>query len=401
MAKRLAIQSKETQLCIVGKKNFLHLPRVQRIDLSTDNPSTIIDEHGNSKHAGESKDVSNVTLTFSAMDVGVKIWSVLTGTDWTAYPAAGVDISALGEIDAILYNKSDTVADYSKTIHARRLRVRDVSLSYSADGDSTEDYTFVGSKKRYLNYDVIVDRFVTGTTSFTLTQTPRQLKNGNYVISVILDGNYLTESTGTLTTGQYSINAGTKVLTTFDTMVTQLLVVYHADPAGTNWTDISDSTMPASIRGRDVVIKILANSIPRVQSVTVNGTLNITPVNEMGNKDKIAGYTQGVPDITGTISVLDTDNELVNMLSEGTVTISGVEEWSPGEGCATLAIPLTIELLDPCDDTFPYTVLKTVHCDSISVTGDSWSSNINGNATTNFNWRSTTGSLIVYSGAMA
>lgn len=382
-----------SQLVIVGPKNYFKASRLQRFDITTDIPSTIVDEIGNSAHAGEAKDVPNITVTFSAFDVGVKIFSVLTGTDWTAYPAAGVDISALSEIDAIVYIKSDTIADYVKTAHARKLQIRDMSLSYSVDGESTEDYTAVGSERRWLAYDVVVDKFATGTT-FTLSQTPVQLRNGDYALSVISDGVYLEEVASNPTAGEYSIS-GTG-LTLGAAAAAQVLAVYHSNPSGTNWTDVTDTDMPAAIRGMHVYTEIAANSIPRVQSITVNGSLNTNPVNEMGNPAKIVGYQKQVPTVEGSISVLDTDTELISLLTTG-VTASGVE-WNPGTGCTTTDISLKIELKDPCDDT---TVLKTVYLDNIAITGDSYSLTVNGNATQNFNWRSATGHLVVYSGAMA
>ena len=338
MAKRLSIPSKELQLVVVGPRNSFKAPRVQRLSLNTDIPSTIVDEIGSASHAGEAKDVPNVTLSFSAFDVGVRIFSALTGTDMNSYPAAGVDISSLSEIDAILYVKSDSVSDYVKSIHAKRLQIRDFSYSYSVDGESTEDYTAVGSQKRMFAHDVVVDKFTTGTTSFTLTQTPLQLKNGNYALSVVLDGAYLTEVTGAPATGEYRVVGTT--LTTGDAMVTQALAVYHANPAGTNWADVSDTTMPAAIRGRDVVVKLAANSITRVQSLTVNGNLNSTPVRELGNR-AIVGYQSQVPTVEGTLTVLDTDTELVNLFTYGTTTTSGIVEWSLGEGCVTSGISLS------------------------------------------------------------
>ena len=272
MAKRLAIPSKEAQLKIVGPVDSYAAARVQRISINTDIPNQDIDEIGNPLHAGTSKDSPNVTLNFSAMDVSVKLFSVLTGTDPDAYPGAGVDISSLGEIDAIVYVKSATVADYAKSAHARKLQIRDFNFNYSAEGDSTEDYTAIGSAKRWFKNDVVVDKFETGTTSFTLNDTPIQLKNGDYCLSVILDGVYLTEVAAGPATGEYSVSGTT--LTTFDSRSSQLLAVYHANPAGDNWSDISDATIPAAVRGRDVAVEMSANSIPRIQSVTLNGSLN-------------------------------------------------------------------------------------------------------------------------------
>lgn len=395
MAKRLAVPSKELQLKIVGPRDVFAASRVQRLTLTSTQPSETKDELGNPLHVGEVKDTPEVTLTFSAFDVGIKIFAALTGTDATAYPGAGVDISNLGEIDAILYVKDSDVADYVKSISGRRLQIRDFTFNYAVDGDSTEDYTAIGSERRYLKYDVVVDKFVSGTTSFTLSQTPVQLKSGNYGISVVLDGDYLEEVTGAPATGEYRIVGTT--LTTGDSRTAQVLVVYHANPAGLNWTDISDSSLPVAIRGRDVSVAIAANDIARVQSVSINGNMNVTAVKELGARNVI-GYQSQVPTVEGTITVLDTDNDLISLLTTGTIG-SGVE-WAPGEGCADIALSLKIELTDPCDTTNPYTVLKTVYVPSITIVGDSYTSNVNNNATQTFNFKSLDAQCVIYSGAM-
>lgn len=400
MAKRLAIPSKQAQLVIVGPKDSFKASRIQRVTMGTDIPSTTVDELGNSAHVGQVKDIPNVTFSFSAFDAGVKVWSVMTGTSMTAaYPAAGVDIGTLTCVDAILYIKSDTTGagDYSRSAHAKRLYVRDFTFNYSTDAESTEDYNLVGSEKRWFAYDVIVDKFTSGTTSFTLTQTPIQLANGNYAMSVILDGAYLTEVSGVPATGQYRIVGTT--LTTGDSRTAQTLVVYHANQAGNHWADVSDTESAIAVRGRDVKVLIAANSITRVQSVTINGTLNPQPVREMGSRS-IIGYQAQVPEVTGTITVMDTDNEMLNLLQYGTVSTSGIVEWTPGEGCTTSGVSLLIKLIDPCDVTSPYTVLKEVYLDQVAVVGDSWASTVNQNATQTFNWKSNTGHLVVYSGAV-
>lgn len=397
MAKRTSIPSKQAQLVIVGPKGSFKASRLQRFGLNTDIPVTTVDEIGSSSHAGTTKDIPNITLTFSAFDVSIKTFAALTGTDATSYPGAGVDIQNLKEVDGIIYIKDASVSDYAKSAHARKLQIRDLNFNYSVDGEATEDYTAVGSEKRWLRYDAVVDRFTTGTNSFTLTQTPVQLKNGNYALSVIMDGVYLTEVTGAPATGQYRIVGTT--LTTGDNRVADVVAVYHANPAGNNWSDVSDPNVPAAIRGRDVSIKLAANGIQRVQSVSITGSLNSTAVREMGSR-VITGYNSQVPSVEGSITVLDTDLELINLLQYGTTTLSGVE-WTPGEGCVTSGVSLSVQLVDPCDTTLPYTVLKEVYLDSIEVVGDSYTVNVNGDAQQVFNFRSTTGHLVVYSGAKA
>jgi hypothetical protein len=395
MARRLAVPSKELQLKIIGARDAFAASRVQRLTLSSTQPSEDKDELGNHLHVGVVKDIPEVTLTFSAFDVGIKIFAALTGTDPDAYPGAGVSISNLGEVDAALYVKDADVADYVKSISGRRLQIRDFTFNYSVDGDSTEDYTAIGSERRYLKYDVIVDKFTTGTTSFTLSQTPIQLRNGFYAISAILDGDYLDEVTGAPATGEYRV-VGTTV-TTGDARSGQLLVVYHANPAGTNWSDISDASMPIAIKGKDVSVSISANDIARVQSVTINGNMNTTAVKELGSRN-VVGYQSQIPSIEGTITVLDTDNDLVSLLSTGTVG-SGVE-WAPGEGCSGVLLSLKIELTDPCDVDAPYAVVKTVNVPSITIVGDSYTSSVNQNASQTFNWKSLDAELVIYSGSM-
>jgi hypothetical protein len=307
-------------------------------------------------------------------------------------------IFLIWEADVVLFVKDQAVSDYAKSAHGQRLQVREFTFTYNVDGESTEDYTLVGSKKRWFKYDVVVDRFISGSTSFNLTQTPIQLKNGNYLLSVILDGQYLKEVTGTPGTGEYSVSGTT--LTTGDARTSQVLAVYHANPSGNNWTDINDQTMPAVIRGQDVKIVISALDIPRVQSVTINGNLRPEAVREMGARS-IIGYQRQVPTVEGTISVLDTDLDLISLLTTGSVTPSGVYEFSTDEiSCTTSGVSLKIELIDPCDDTEPMTVLKTVYIPQITIVGDSYASNVNGNATQNFNFRSATAECIIYSGAM-
>ena len=280
--------------------------------------------------------------------------------------------------------------------HARRCVIRDFTFTYTVDGESTEEYTAIGTKKRWFKNDVVVDKFTTGTTSFTLTQTPVQLKDGTYCLSVILDGVYLTEVASVSETGEYEIS-GTS-LTTFDTRTSQLIAIYQAVPAGNNWVDSTDVTMPAAIRGMDVPVVIGAGGIERVQSVTINGTFNPEAVREMGNRE-LVGYQSQIPAVTGTITVLDTDTELIALLTTGQLNPSGVTEFGVSEFTAS-GIPLVIKLQDPADKTEPYTVLKTLYMPSISITNEGFTSNVNQNAQQTFDFKSTTGELKIYEGAM-
>ncbi len=394
MARRIAIPSKHVELKIVGVENALTVPRIQRLSITADRPSTDIDELGNPLHAGTVEDVPGVTVTFQSMDVGIKLWSVLTGTDWLAYPASGVSITEIDEVDVIAQVRDATLEDYVKMAHARRCTVRDFSFNYSVDGESTEEYTLVGSQKRWFTNDVVVERFTAGAGPFALSETPVALKNGNDCISVIQDGVYLDEVAAAPSSEEYEVTGSS--LSVGGATASQMLVIYQAAPAGSNWSDISDLDMPAAIRGLDVPITIEANGIDRVQSVTLNGAFNPEAVREMGNRE-IVGYQIQVPAVTGSLSVLDTDQELIELFTTGSIA-SGDTEFRASE-LTFPGLELDIELQNPADLTEPFEVLKTVYVPELEVTSEGFTSNVNANAQQTFDIKSATGNVIVYSGA--
>jgi hypothetical protein len=396
MAKRLAIPSKYVELEIVGPLGSYFASRVQRVTANADMPTNTIDELGNSGHAGTSKDLPSVTVTFQAMDVGINLIAALTGEDQDSFPAGGVELNTELDraIDAILRIRDDEVAQYVKACHLRRCQIQNFTYNYSVDGDSTEEYTIIGSEKRWFTNDVVVEVFTTGTTTFVLSESVEQLKNGNYLLSVVLDEEYLEEVTSGATSGEYSYNDGSDTITTGDSRTNQLVAVYQSQASGDAWSDIDETEQPAAIRGKDVDVQIGANDILRVQAVTVNGTFNPQPVREMGNR-KIVGYQGQVLEVTGTVTILDTDTELVRLF---TGAESGDTEFEIG-ACAASGVSLEITLSDPYDCAAPYNALKTVYLDEISITSDGYTSNVNDNATQTFDWRSDTGSIIIYSGA--
>lgn len=392
MARRLAVPSKDIQMQVVTKQGAFPVIRAQRVSISTDIPSTTIDQIGSSSHAGDSKGNPNSTLTFSAFDVGIKNFAILTGTNFNAYPASGVDISKLGEIDVVMHVKDPEASVIVRSIHARRFQITNFTFSYSVDGEATEDYTASGSERRFFSKDVFVERFTSGTNTFTLSHTPIPLKNGRKALSVILDGEYLEEVGSNPGPGQYAISGTT--LTTGSNRTDSCVVIYHTDISNYAWTDVGDNfpQTPAAIRGKNIPIRISSTVLPRVQSVTINGNLNTQPVDEMGTPTTV-GYQRQNPEVTGDLTILDTDADIIDLLMHGTTTSN--TEFMPGEGCAISGIPLTIELRDPCDET---KVVKTIYLDSIVLTGDAYNANVNQNSTITFNWKSSTGHCVVYSG---
>jgi len=391
MARRLSLPFRDVQLKVVGPKGAFIASRVQKLDVQTNFPSTDIDELGNNEHAGVVTDSPELTLTFQAMDTSVNIFAFLTGS--FPYPSTGVSITQLKDIDVVGQVRDADVSDMVKSFHGKKLRINGFNFSYSATGEATEEYTAIGSEKRWFRNDVIVDKNTTPGTSVTLTQTPITLKNGNKVLSVIVDGVYFTEVAAGPSTNEFSVSGTTVTLGT--ALVTQAIVVYHASPAGNNYDYLRDTSIPAAVRGKNIPVMIGVNNISRVQSVTMRGEFPNSPVKEMGNVS-IVGYSTQVPKVTGDISILDTDLDMVSLFSTGVLSSQTGETEFADSAFTASGLALTIKILSPVDNT---TVLKTLYVPQIVITSEGHSTSVGGDATQTFGWKSGTGNLFIYSGA--
>jgi hypothetical protein len=389
MAKRIAIPFKELKVRIASSQGEYQAARIQRLDIPVTWPSRDIDELGNRLHAGTVTDPPEVTATFQAMDVSIKLFSAITGTNAAAFPGAGVDVNEIKEFDVIADVKDAVAEELAKSIHIRRARVTSFTYTYTVGGESTEEYTCDASEKHWLKYDVIVDKYTTGT-GFTLSQTPLALKNGKKLLSVIVDGEFVEEGPDT---DEYSVSGTTLTLGT--AAVTSCVAIYHAN-VGTDWTDIGDATIPAGITGTFVPVVIATNTIPRVQSVTLRGTFPATKIKEMGNRD-IVGTIVGVTGVEGDISVLDTDLELISLFTEGSISVAS-NNYSANEFTYD-GIDLEIKLYDPAYPIASGIVLKTVYLPEIEITSEGHTTAVGDNATQTFNFKSKTGALVIYSGS--
>jgi len=396
MAKRVAIPFKEVKPVVVGAYGAYNAARIQRFDMPVNLPTTDIDELGNRQHAGTVTDLPEVTVTLQAMDVSAKFFAALVGSSYDTF--ANSDINALGDLDVIGYIKSATIEDIAKSVHIRKARVSSFTYTYSVDGEATEEYTAEGSDKRWFKYDVMTDSFDDdGVGPYAITETPIQLKNGDYMISVIVDGVWFTEVAAGAGDGEYTYDAGN--VTLGEAATDRVTIIYHANPAGTNWSDISDDTIPAAIRGKNIPVELKANSISRVQSVTIRGTLPITRVEEMGSLEA-AGYVTQVPSVEVDITVLDTDTELIALFATGEPTPADTE-FRACEFTAS-GISLDVIIYDPAlSCNLPIasgTIMKTVYIPALTVTSEGHSTNVGGNATQTFTCRSTDAQCVVYKG---
>jgi hypothetical protein len=113
---------------------------------------------------------------------------------------------------------------------------------------------------------------------------------------------------------------------------------------------------------------------------------------EMGGLGQPVGYEIGVPDVTGDISVLKTDNDLLAIL-DGTTAATTVEHDLE---YAVNTLPLKVQLKDPRN---PARIVLTYYVPSITITSEGDDSSVNQSMNETFSWSSTTGELFIASGA--
>ena len=119
----------------------------------------------------------------------------------------------------------------------------------------------------------------------------------------------------------------------------------------------------------------------------------------MGTRS-IVGYQSQVPSVEGTLTVLDTDMELIDLLTYGSIA-SGETEFQPGVVSSGGTLALEVTLMDPDDVSVSGIILKTIQIPDVEIVGDSYSVTVNDNASQEFRWKSATAECIVFEGASA
>lgn len=385
---RARIHSRDIQPLIAAPKGLFAAARVQRLDFPLSINVTNIDELGNPLHVGTTSDIPEVTVTFEAFDVSHNTFAYLTGYTPGTFPVSGASITELKNIDVIGSIRDNCGDGVVSAIYVKRGIVTSMSATFGVQDNSTVSYTVNSNSKKALRQPVFYDSFTTtsGQSNYTLTNTPTYLtRTSGYILSAYVTGdacatNYLTEGT------DFSVS-GTTLTLTAPTAGT--LWVTYSSPASATFQAL-DTTAPAAIQGKYVPVTISVSNISRVQSATINASFESEQILEMGGLGKPVGYELNVPDVTGDISVLKTDNDLLALL-EGvpTTTVENDIEY------ALTSLPLKIQLKDPRN---PSRVVLTYYVPSITITAQGDESTVNSSINETFSWRSTTGQLYVASG---
>ena len=392
MVRRARVHSRDVQLQIATPKALFGAARVQRLDMPLTINTTDIDELGRRLHVGTTSEIPDVTVTFEAFDVSHNTFSYLTGYTPATFPVSGASITEFKNVDAIGVIKNATTNLIESSIVVRRGIVTGLDASFGVRDNSTVTYTVNSNSKKLFRDAVFYDNSTLSSASgtITLTNTPRYLtRTSGYAIDAYRTGT--DGSTGYLTEGtDFTISGTTVSFTGTGTSNGDVIWVLYSSSAAGSFQAL-DNVAPAAIQGKYVPVRISVSSIPRVQSATVRASFESEQILEMGGLGKPIGYEIGVPSVTGDISVLRTDNDLMALL-EGvsTTTVETDIEF------ALNTLPLKIQLENPAN---PSQVLLTYYVPSITVTATGEESNVNASMNETFSWKSTTGELFVVSGA--
>jgi hypothetical protein len=405
---RVSIPFKETGLDAITFAGRTRLGRVQRADINMNIPTTTVQELGSDKQVGKIFDLPEVSVTVSAIDVGARTAFILAGEDW-ATAASGSYVEAQDITYACLVEtfKSQTTDDIARSLYVPGAKLSRLSFNYSVNGDATEEYTFDATDRRWLKYDVAVTSGVTSASGvITLSPAARLLKNGNYYLSAFASG------TGYLTAESFSSSTTNNV--TFDTTVvapgTPVLVTYHADLSNQwdytyEYPNVAPGYTPApdqpiGVRGWGIEVYLVKSGqtnekMYRGQTVTLQAQFPQTRINELGNQEAV-GYTQGIPEVTGTFEALQHDFRLLEIMSGD--DDSSDDNWEPddlGSGDWGLEVRLWRRNADRIN-TQPE---KTIYIPKLDITQENNGAQVGQDSRVTYNISSRDGKIYMFKGS--
>jgi hypothetical protein len=364
--------------------------RVQRFDWPMSLPTTPIDEIGRKLHVGTTTEIPEVTVTLEAFDVSTNIDAYMTGYTPGTFPVSGASITDIKNVDVVGQIRDASTQQIVNAIYVKRGIVTGLDASFGVRDNSSVTYTVTANSKKEFRQPVYYDTFTASgyQWAFSLSETPTWLpRTSGYLINasrINANGSqtFLDERVDYNITG-----TGISLVTSASNNDTYWFT-YCSTTAKT--FQPLDDVAPAAVQGKYVPVTISVNSIPRVQSATVRAAFESEQILEMGGLGKPVGTEIGIPSVTGDISVLKTDNDLLSILTGQ--SISAVEADLEYQ----VPLSLKIQLKDPAN---PARVVKTYYVPSITVTQENDESTVNQSMNETFSWESKTGELFIVSGA--
>lgn len=411
MAQRVSINFKESAVNVITSAGMHRLGRVQRAEVQATLPNTPVKELGSPELVGRIFDLPEVSVTVGTMDVGSRNMFVLAGKDWAGAPN-GTYVEAQDIKYVCLaqpFKGAGTSTDVIRTLVVPAAKLERFSLSYSAGGDSTEEFTFSATNRLFLKHDVAVQSGVVNTgNSWTLSyggDVAKKIKStGNHYISVF------AESTGYVPQDGVASSASGQIVLNADAVSAgNIVVAIHKDNTNA-WSDTNDiaevSGQPVGVRGWGVEIYLVKDAggagvaddtltrLYRVQSCSVQGQYPNQRIQELGSLE-VVGYSDDIPDVTGSFELLQHDFKLGEMLSGKPYDTN--DDWAPndlGQGDYGLMIKMWPRGADRTSSQ----PVKTVYLPKLDITQANDSSQVGQDTRATFNFSSRTNQVFIYKG---
>jgi hypothetical protein len=136
----------------------------------------------------------------------------------------------------------------------------------------------------------------------------------------------------------------------------------------------------------------VSERVYRGQTCTIQAQYQTTKVNELGS-EAIVGYSDGIPDVTGTLAVMQHDFRLGELLRGDETS----DNWTPtelGQGHWGLLVKLWRRNADRVNDKPE----KTVWLPTIEITQEQNASQVGQDAQQTFNFASRTNEVYIFKG---
>jgi hypothetical protein len=243
----------------------------------------------------------------------------------------------LAKVDIFVPVKQSGSGDnVARTMYMDRVYVNNIDFGFQVNGVASASYRLETDNKRWFLNDsaqIVVDEFKATTTgALTLSQTPNQLANGNYMLKVTHNGNDLVEGVG------YTVTAGTKSLTITGIAIGDLVKVRYTSATGGRFFapvpaleephpelagGLKEGQVELFLVDKDGVVD--ATRTPRVQSARVSLPLTREQLDELGSSYPYERPMQLPVNVSVSLELKDSDLELMARFS-GYDNLNNVDE---------------------------------------------------------------------------
>lgn len=397
------------------------IDRIQSGGVSNFNiPETTIKELGNYKNVQIIRDIPTLTFDIESLDVSTEIEAIINHVA----PSSLNDGDSLDFVEAIPldvispFRSNQGAFDIVKGVGIPYLTLASAGYRFGVNANASQTFSFQGDAPYYIPGTPKQQTFTMqngAAQSYTLSATAlnyTEQGNTRHVLSVCMKNltNFASKRLffapdGTTATGDYTDTSGAFVIladqsTNFPASSSVVEVIYGTSASATYDETVNQgvSVKPGAIRGKDIHVQVWtgdatpsAVSWSGIQSVQVDWKANLEADDELGNPNHVE-YTYDIPDVDGNIVVRSRDTQdLQNKIAQiADVSTSVVAGYTTSVG-----VQLDITIKDP--DTGD--ALKSIYVPDARFTLPALNPRVDSKLDVTFNFKSDTGSMLVYKGS--